>query len=59
MSCLLWINTQSTQYDVTCRASLIVCTHNGGMNSQARAKKTIDRNIYRCQGVQADGAFAN
>ena len=36
------------------------------IDSQARAKKkkkkTIDRSIYRCQGVkgvQADGAFAN
>ena len=38
------------------------------IDSQARAKKKkkkkkkIDRNIYRCQGVQgvqADGAFAN
>ena len=59
-SLLLWINTQSTQYGVTCRASLIVYTNNGGMNRQSSAcQKTIDRNIYRCQGVQADGAFAN
>ena len=30
------------------------------MNRQSSAcQKTIDRNIYRYQGVQADGAFAN
>ena len=51
-------------YIVTCRAALIVYTNNGGMNRQSSAcqKKKIDRNIYRCQGVQgvqADGAFAN
>ena len=27
------------------------------INSQARAK-AIDRNMHRCQGVQANGAFA-
>ena len=52
---------KSTQYDVTCRASLIVYTNNGGMNRQSNAcQKIIDRNIGQgVQGVQADGAFAN
>ena len=34
----------STQYDVTCRVSLIVYTNNGGMNRHS-SQKTIDRNI--------------
>ena len=51
-------NIQCTQYDVTCRTSSIVYTTNGGMNRQSSAcQKTIDRNIYRCQGVQTNGAL--
>ena len=59
-SVYILINTRSTQYYVTCQASLTVYTNNGGMNRQSSVcQKTIDRNIYRCQDVQADGAFAN
>ena len=44
---LLWFDTQSTQYGVTCRAPLIVYTNNGGMNRQSNAcQKKKNRQKY-------------
>ena len=61
--CLLLINTQSTQYDVTCRASLIVYTTNGGKNRQSSACQKNNRHKYiqvsRCTRCTSRRCIAN